>query len=148
MERYEASIQRGTAEHPVLGSYSYRFMKEDTSGEGRWHCEYQSTALGYSFALSGDWREPSPAQIERLQEMEQRIAKIIAAIPPPPEDDGWGQSFTHFKTSVAFINCVGIRADLSLEILMDYEPDPGQSYYLSPLVKITPDWQITARWTS
>ncbi len=140
----EKYIRRGTAEHPVIGSYS--FSEDTRSGESTWRSEYHSTVLGYAFAVCSYCIGPTPAQVERLQEVERRLPEIIAAIPPPPKNDGRGQSFTNHHSSVALISSVTIGSALGLGISMVYEPDPGNSYHLSPEVSITPDWRISAQW--
>lgn len=144
-EEREKFIRRGAGEHPVLGSYT--FWEDSRSGESRWCCEYQSHLLGYSISVGGSGSEPTSAKVERLQEMERRAQKIIAAIPPPDKDDGWGHSFTNYYASVAVINSVTVSDDLSLEIAVSYKPRPEGHYCLSPIVDATSDWRISAYWT-
>jgi hypothetical protein len=144
MEEHRASIQRGNGEHAALGSYW--FTKDERHDGSRWGCQYHSGPLGYSLALTGHGAEPTQAQLGRLQEIEQRMPEIIAAIPLPPEDDGWGNSLPGHQSSEMRANRVHIGRDLSSSIDLNLEPSPRGDYRLSPFADVTPDWQISARW--
>jgi hypothetical protein len=143
-EEREASIQRGNGDHAALGSYW--FTKDERHDGSRWGCQYHGGLLGYSLALTGHGAEPTQAQIARLQEIEQRMPEIIAAIPFPPEDDGWGNSLPDYQSSVMRANRIHIGIDLSSSIDFNLEPSPLEDYRLSPFADVSSDWQISARW--
>jgi hypothetical protein len=123
--------------HPTLGVYRSR-------GDGTWSCLPAAEQVAASFVLCGDGADPSPAQVERWQAIQLRLPELLAQIPPPPVDDGWGHTYGPFDSTEARAEHVEIARDLSFVVLVRL---PARGYRLSPIIRVTPKGRTTVEWS-
>ena len=135
-KQLETIVER---EHPTLGVYRSR-------GDGTWSCLPAEQQLGGSFVLCGDGADPSPAQVERWQEIQLRLPELLAQIPPPPADDGYGHAYGNFDSAEVRADHVEIARDLSFAVLVRL-PAVGK-YRLSPIIRVTPHGRTTVEWSA
>jgi len=127
-------------EHPVFGRYRER---ED----GRWSSDIASHRLGYELTLLGEGLAPTEGQLDRWREMEERLPNILAEIPRPPDDDGWGNSLPDFSSAAVKAKWAHIKRDLSFEV--GVHVPIALPLHVSPIVEVAPDWTIvSAEWVT
>ncbi|MBA4016737.1 MAG: hypothetical protein C0483_06070 [Pirellula sp.] len=124
--------------HPTLGPYRSR-------GDGTWSCLPADQQLGGAFVLCGDGAEPSDAQVQRWQEIRERLPELLAQIPPPPDDDGYGHAYVPFDPIEVRADHVEIARDLSFVVLVGL---PAANHYrLSPTISVDAGWRASVEWS-
>lgn len=122
--------------HPTLGTYQSR-------GDDTWSCLPADMQQDGPLLLCGDGAEPSSAQVERWQEIQRRLPEILAQIPPPPQDDGYGRKYGDFDPAKARADQVEIARDLSCVVLVRL---PAREFRLLPIIRVSPDWRTSTEW--
>lgn len=125
-------------EHPVLGTYRER-------GDQTWWSTVSGEGLGGVMTLCGKGTGPTDAQIERWREIEARLPELLARVPAPPADDGWGNTFGPFDVARLRASQVNIEEELGFCVLV--EATPLGTYHLFPIITVTRNWRTEVEWT-
>lgn len=130
-------------EHPVLGRYTTYACDGESRG---WSCTAVSEVLGCEVSLWGHSVEPTNDDIERWQKLEKRLPDILAGIPPPPKDDGWGIAPGDFTPSKPHSISVTLKRDSSFQVTPTLVS--SERYMLVPVIHIDPEGETWCEgWT-